>query len=404
MYRASVAKQSVSLKAHILRTEGKDQKPNNPRSPLLVCDKLPSDRATRRNLLERDLLALEATATATATSETATTTTAATSTATTATATETTTTATVSAEAATAATTTTTAEATATAAAVAVTRLSVVKTDGASIDILSVKLLESLLGVLNGAEGDVTETLGAARLPVGIASVSTSRVRRVRQGKNILVGRETEGLNSGSRVEELGDEILSGGPGQVADEKGVARRADLITILLLTSSSAVLGLVLGLLGGEVESHVTAIEEGTLLGIKSLLSSLGIAEVDVTETARAARLTVGDDASTNEILELLELLEEGVVVDVPSEVTNEEGGALLRIDLGLLALSILLLGIVLSLALLGRLLGLGLLGLLRVRVGRVRVRAILLIIVGVVRRVAGLVARLLALCPCTSGSR
>jgi hypothetical protein len=232
--------------------------------------------------------------------------------------------------------------------------------------------------------------------------VSTCFTRgTTRRGKNILVGRETEGLNSRSRVEELGNKILSGGPGQVANEESVARWADLITELLLASGGAVLGLVLGLLGGEVESHIAAIKEGTLLGIESLLGSLGVAEVDVAETARAARLTVSDDTSTDEVLELLELLEEGVVVDVPGEVTDEESRALLGINLGLLALGVLLLNVLLSLALLGRLLNL-LLGLLRVGIGRVRVR-VLLIIVGVVRRVAGLETILLACHPCTPRS-
>jgi hypothetical protein len=163
----------------------------------------------------------------------------------------------------------------------------------------------------------------------------------------------------------------------------------------LASSGAVLWLVLGLLGSEVESHVTAVEEGTLLGIESLLGSLGVAEVDVAETARATRLTVSDDASTNEIFELLELLEEGVVVHVPGEVTDEESRALLGINLGLLALGILLLSVLLSLALLGRLLSLRLLGVLSIGVGRVRVRAILFVVVRVVGRVAGLEPMLLA---------
>jgi hypothetical protein len=204
---------------------------------------------------------------------------------------------------------------------------------------------------------------------------------------DIHVCGETKALDSSSRVEELGNEVLSGGPGKVADEESVARRADLITVGLLASGSTVLGLVLGLLGSEVKSHVTAIEERTVLLVVSLLGGVRVAEVDVSESARATRLLVGDDTSSDQVLVALEFLEEGVVIDVPCQVADEEGRTLLRVDLGLLALGILLGGLLRSLALLGRsLLGL-LLGRLRlgvVGVGVGRVGAVLLI-----GRIAGL---------------
>lgn len=204
---------------------------------------------------------------------------------------------------------------------------------------------------------------------------------------DIHVCGETKALDSSSRVEELGNEVLGGRPGEVADEEGVARRADLITICLLASGSTVLGLVLGLLGSEVKSHVTVIEESTVLLVVSLLGGIRVAEVDVAESARATGLLVRDDTSSDQVLVALEFLEEGVVIDVPSQVADEEGGTLLVVDLGLLALSILLGDLLLSLALLGRsLLGLllGRFGLGVVRVGVGRVGAILLI-----GRIAGL---------------
>lgn len=124
------------------------------------------------NRLEGDLLALEATATtaaveATATATTAATVTEATAAATTATTvteattatTTTTATATTEAAAATAAT-----ETTAAAATVVVTSLGIVKADLATLNGLAVQLIESLLGIINGAECDVSETLGATRL------------------------------------------------------------------------------------------------------------------------------------------------------------------------------------------------------------------------------------------------
>lgn len=117
--------------------------------------------SNRVNLLEGDLLALEAAAataaastkpaaaTATITESTASATTAATATE-------------AAAAAATAATATT--EAAAAAAAIVVASLSIVKTHLTTLDGLAVELLESLLGIVNGGEGDVSEALGATRL------------------------------------------------------------------------------------------------------------------------------------------------------------------------------------------------------------------------------------------------
>lgn len=194
----------------------------------------------------------------------------------------------------------------------------------------------------------------------------------------VLVGRDTEAGNGGNRVEEIGDGRLVSGEGHVADEEGVGLGADGIAVLGSAVGGLGLGLVAGILGGEVETHLTALEETTGLGIISLLGLVVVLEVDVAETARAAGLTVSDDAGRLGTLALLELSEEDGIIDAPAEVTNPEGGLVISdlLGLGLLG-SLLLLGVLLSLALLGRLLNLRLLlGLGRVRVGVIRVVRIL----------------------------
>lgn len=146
----------------------------------------------------------------------------------------------------------------------------------------------------------------------------------------------------------------------------------------------VLGLVAGILGSKVETHLTALKKSTALGIISLLRLLVGGKVDVAETARAARLTVSDDASALSTLAVLELSQEDGIIDAPAKVTNPKGALVIGnlLGLGLLG-SLLLLGRLLSLALLGRLLGLRLLlGLGRVRVRvRIGVVGVALLIIG-----------------------
>jgi hypothetical protein len=91
-------------------------------------------------------------------------------------------------------------------------------------------------------------------------------------------------------------------------------------------------------------------------------------VDVNLPTGATRVAVGDNAHTRKLTEALELLAEPLLVDVPGQVTDEKVGrsarSLLISLLGLLGGGSRLL---LSLALLG--------GLLRLRLGRVGVRAL-----------------------------
>jgi hypothetical protein len=124
------------------------------------------------------------TATATTVTETATTTAATTTTATTvakATTTTTTATATAVTETATAATT----EAT----GVVVTGSSKVQADVAAIDVSAVQALESSLGLIDGAELDVTEALG---------------------GTSLAVGRETDAVDA-SELGEVASKAVGGG-------------------------------------------------------------------------------------------------------------------------------------------------------------------------------------------------
>lgn len=199
-----------------------------------------------------------------------------------------------------------------------------------------------------------------------------------------LVGRDTEAGNGGNRVEEVGDDRLVSGEGHVTDEEGVGLGRDGVAVLGSAVGGLVLGLVAGILGSEVETHLTALKKSTALGIISLLRLLVGGKVDVAETARAARLTVSDDASALSTLAVLELSQEDGIIDAPAEVTNPEGALVIGnlLGLGLLG-SLLLLGGLLSLALLGRLLGLRLLlglGRVRVRVG-IGVVGVALLIIG-----------------------
>lgn len=224
-----------------------------------------------------------------------------------------------------------------------------------------------------------------------------------RDGWDSLISRDTQALNRGNLVEEVGDIVLVGVERKVADEESVALGADDIAVLAgaLGSASGRGRVVVGL-AGKVEAHVAALEEGAVLVVEGLLGVLGGVEVDVTEAAGAARILVSDNASALDALAVLELLVQSIVVDAPAEVADPEGSALLG-SLATLRLVLLgrgegSLGLLLGLPLLGRLLGGGrlLLGgpLLRLllRLGLIRVR--LLVRVGLVgARLARLVLRL-----------
>lgn len=168
-----------------------------------------------------------------------------------------TTTATATAEAATAATRSIT---------VAGTGSAEVETDGTAVQLGAVEVVEGLASLINRGELHVTEALGAARLGVGGQTDS----------------------NNGTRLtEELGDGVLVGTEGNVADKQGVALRAGLVTEVTSASLSAVLIVVVVVVGraasGVVEVDLATINLGILLGVVSL-GSVGSADVlDITET-------------------------------------------------------------------------------------------------------------------------
>lgn len=257
-------------------------------------------------------------------------------------------------EATTATTTTTTATATAEATAVLTGRTGSreVKTDSTALDLLAVESGVSSLGLIDGSELDVTEALGAAGL---------------------LLSGETDTEDGTLGTEDLVESILSGGEGKVTNEESVALGAGGVTVGASTVLGAVsTGLGSGAGSGVVKVDGTAIEVGTLLGIHGLNGIGSVDELNVSESAGAAGLTVGDNAAARELTELGELALEPLLIDVPGEVTDEEvGGGTLGdfLSLGLLGNG---LGLVISLALLGRLAGLRVgvraVG-VRVRVGR-----------------------------------
>lgn len=149
-------------------------------------------------LLECDLLALECGASTTATTPTA--------------VTESTTSTTTSAEAAastavseaTAASTATSATAEATTAAATTTTVvwsaaGIVQTDSTALKVGTLKLLDSFLGVLDGVEGNVTETLESSGFPDGELAWLKYYIHI---GHNLLLGRQAKALDLGNLREE----------------------------------------------------------------------------------------------------------------------------------------------------------------------------------------------------------
>lgn len=192
----------------------------------------------------------------------------------------------------------------------------------------------------------------------------------VESGLDLLLSRQAKALDAGNFVEEVGDRLLVDLEGQVADEKSVALGAKLVVELLGTVVGATSSVVVGLASRQVDSHVTTIEEGTVLLIQGSLGVLGRVKVNVAEATGAAIIAASHDASARDTLAVLELLVQEVVIDVPAQVADEQRGALsgglLFIGLALLGGS---LGGVLGLALLG-----GSLSLLLRRLGLRLVRA------------------------------
>lgn len=190
---------------------------------------------------------------------------------------------------------------------------------------------------------------------------------------DLRVRRKPDVLDLSTIAEELPHLVTVGPEGNVTDKEGAALGADDVAVL----GGPVLGLVERLLvvvagGSNVQPDGTVVDLLASHGVKGRLGSVGAGEVDEAEATAAATLAVGDNAGTNETVELGELPLEPLIVDVPAELANPDGrplGGL--VSLGLLRGSVRLgLGLV-ELALPGRLLRLGLLGVVRVRVRAVR---------------------------------
>lgn len=167
-------------------------------------------------------------------------------------------------------------------------------------------------------------------------------------------------------TEESLDGVLINIEGQVANEEGIARGGDGVTVLLGAVGSTIAGIgVSGLGVGVVEVEGAAIELMALHGLVGLGGRLRVVEVDVAEALAAAGVLIVDDASADEASEIFESGSEGVIIHAPAQGASEEGSGSV-VGLGLLGL---LSDLLLSLSLLGR----GSLGLLLgLRLGRVRV--------------------------------
>lgn len=219
--------------------------------------------------LESDLAALELRDAALGLVEATTVTTEATAAATT----EATATATTEATTATATTTTTAATATETATATTTaaeatiltgrTGSAEVKADGAALELLTVEGTVGSLGLLNGAELNVTEALGTTGL--GVSG-------------------QADAENAALLGEQVADRILGSAEGEVADEESVGLRAGLVTVLAGASLGTVTTLLLVLAAsGVVQVDSTAIELRVLLGGVSLSGIGSVGVLNVTES-------------------------------------------------------------------------------------------------------------------------
>lgn len=167
------------------------------------------------------------------------------------------------------ATATATASTTSTAAAKAATVTTawagraVVKTQGAAGKVTTLESIESSSSLVNGRELDVAEALGTPGL--GVRGQTDAREAAVLR-------------------EHLANHALVSAESNVADEKGVALRAGLVTERLGAALS-LLSVVVGRASvGEVEVDGTTINLSTLLRLVSLGRIGGAGELDITEAA------------------------------------------------------------------------------------------------------------------------
>jgi hypothetical protein len=172
--------------------------------------------------------------------------------------------------------------------------------------------------------------------------------------EDLLISWESNIDNSSMLAEGLTNHVLVSTEGKVTKEEGIGRRVLGVAEGLSTVVGAFTRSVVVTRGGEVDVGLTTIDQRSLLGLESSGGIDGVAEIDVTETLGASSGLVGDDTSTSDLSELLELTVEPLVINVPAQVTNEQVcGSIGRgssLGLDLLCGSF---GLILSLALLGR---------------------------------------------------
>jgi hypothetical protein len=119
--------------------------------------------------------------------------------------------------------------------------------------------------------------------------------------------------------------VLGSGERKVTDEEGRRRgsREGVVEGLL-----GALGLSFTVRAGSRKVDLDRTSVDFLSSeFESFLSSLGRRELDVSETTRSTRVTVGDDTGRDDLAALGELGLEPVVVDVPRELSDEDGGRL-----------------------------------------------------------------------------
>jgi hypothetical protein len=153
---------------------------------------------------------------------------------------------------------------------------------------------------------------------------------------DLRVGRQANTGDFSDLAKELSNSVLVSVERQVANKEGLALRADSVAVLLSTVSSTLTGVGFGRTSvGVVKVEGTAVQLETLHGLVSLGGSLRVFKVDVSETAAAAAIPVGNDTGAGQALEILESFVQSIVVDVPAQVASEQGGSSLILSLGLL---------------------------------------------------------------------
>ena len=193
----------------------------------------------------------------------------------------------------------------------------VVDSDRSASELLALESLESGLGHVLVGELNVTVTLG---------------------GTGLSVSGQSDGLDVSVVTEGLVDLVLGERVAQTSNVESAGRLRELVT----ESLGSLLGGGGGLSGLRVvDSDGSAVNVGTVL-LNGLGGTLERSEGDESETSGSARALVHHDLGADNLTAGLELGLEPVVVDVPRELTDKDGGGGLVLsvvlDLGLLGRS------------------------------------------------------------------